>query len=181
MMVSWLRTFLFYFQCVCCASYVLCLRWSAIACDSVCVNDLKRKPCPSIEDTVLVSSYQRRKGMNECKKLIKNWGNSHKGVALQTAVNMECNFISLLSSHILLIQWSTSKHVNLKLTRLMRQNTVHTWARICLLYTRITVLNLSAFVYRLFHEDFSPIIGTDLFWRLKRNFHETVCKQIQII
>ena len=29
-------------------------------------------------------------------------------------------------------------------------------------YTKITEVNLSVFVYRLLHEDFSPIIGTNL-------------------
>ena len=28
-------------------------------------------------------------------------------------------------------------------------------------YTKITEVNLSVFVYRLFHEDFSPILGTN--------------------
>ena len=45
-------------------------------------------------------------------------------------------------------------------------------------------VNLSVFVYRLFHEDISPIFRTssdlNLFRRLERNLHETVCKQIQI-
>ena len=42
---------------------------------------------------------------------------------------------------------------------------------------KITEVNLSAFVYRLFHEDFSPILGTN---GLERHLHETVCKQMQI-
>ena len=36
----------------------------------------------------------------------------------------------------------------------------------------ITEANLSAFVYRLFHED--------LFRGLDRNLHEAVCKQVQL-
>ena len=28
------------------------------------------------------------------------------------------------------------------------------------IYNKITEVNLSAFVYRLFHEDFSPLVGT---------------------
>ena len=43
-----------------------------------------------------------------------------------------------------------------------------------LLYTKILEASLFAFAYRLFHEDFSSIDG-----RLKRNLHETVCKQMQ--
>ena len=35
-------------------------------------------------------------------------------------------------------------------------------------------VNLSVFVFRLFHEDFSPITGTHLFRRLERNLHETI-------
>ena len=50
---------------------------------------------------------------------------------------------------------------------------------------RINKVNLSAFVYRLFHEDFSPIVETNiqtvyLIQRLERILHETVCKQMQI-
>ena len=45
-----------------------------------------------------------------------------------------------------------------------------------LLYTKILEeileVNLFAFAYRLFHEDFSPIY--------ERNLHETVCMQMQI-
>ena len=42
--------------------------------------------------------------------------------------------------------------------------------------TKITEVNLSVFVYRLFHEDFSP-----WFRRVERNLHETVCKQMLIL
>ena len=54
-----------------------------------------------------------------------------------------------------------------------------------LLYTKILEINLFAFGYRLFHEDFSP---RDIFLerapsrephRLERNHHETVCRQMQ--
>ena len=41
-------------------------------------------------------------------------------------------------------------------------------------YTEITGVNLSAFVYRLFAKDFSPIV---LHHQLERNLHETVCRQ----
>ena len=46
----------------------------------------------------------------------------------------------------------------------------------------ITEVNLSAFIYTLFHEEFSPIVRTnsDVFPRLQRNLHEIVCKQMQI-
>ena len=52
-------------------------------------------------------------------------------------------------------------------------------------YTKITEVNLSVFVYRLFHDDFSPIVRTIIqsvyfFRRLERNLHETVCKQMLI-
>ena len=42
--------------------------------------------------------------------------------------------------------------------------------------------NLSIFVYRLFHKDFSPIVGTNLilFQRWERNLHEAVCEQMQM-
>ena len=33
---------------------------------------------------------------------------------------------------------------------------------ISLWYAKITEFNLSAFIYRLFHEDISPIVGTNL-------------------
>ena len=33
--------------------------------------------------------------------------------------------------------------------------------------TKITEVNLSVFVYRLLHEDFSPIVGTNLFIFIK--------------
>ena len=49
--------------------------------------------------------------------------------------------------------------------------------------TEITEVSLSAFVYRLFPEDFCLIVGTNLrffFRRLERNLHETVSKQVQI-
>ena len=46
-----------------------------------------------------------------------------------------------------------------------------------LLYTKIREVNLFAFAYRLFHEDFSSIGGTS--HRLTRNLHETVCRQVQ--
>ena len=43
-------------------------------------------------------------------------------------------------------------------------------------FTKIIEDNLSVFVYRLFHEDFSPIVGTNvdlnLFLRLERHLHE---------
>ena len=38
-----------------------------------------------------------------------------------------------------------------------------------LLYTKILEVNLFAFVYRLFHEDFSPING--VFWNIMYVFH----------
>ena len=41
-------------------------------------------------------------------------------------------------------------------------------------YTEITGVYLSVFVYRLFAEDFSPIV---LHHQLERNLHETVCRQ----
>ena len=41
-----------------------------------------------------------------------------------------------------------------------------------LLYTEMQEVNLFAFAYRLFHEDFSQIYE-------ERNLHETVCRQIQ--
>ena len=46
-----------------------------------------------------------------------------------------------------------------------------------LLYTKILEVNLFAFAYRLFHEDFSSIDAAPR--RLKRNLHETVCRQMQ--
>ena len=46
-----------------------------------------------------------------------------------------------------------------------------------LLYTRILEVNLFAFAYKLFHEDFSPIEAEPR--RLERNLHETVCRQMQ--
>ena len=56
---------------------------------------------------------------------------------------------------------------------------VHLTLCVCIhnivLYTKILEVNLFAFAYRLFHEDFSSIIGR---W-LKRNLHETVCRQMQ--
>ena len=61
----------------------------------------------------------------------------------------------------------------------------HTWksAQWRALCTKITDVNLSVFVYRLFHEDLSPIIEQMLdleFVPIEWNLHETVCKQIQI-
>ena len=37
-------------------------------------------------------------------------------------------------------------------------------------------VNLSVFAYRMFHEDFSLTDGAR---QLKRNLHETVCRQMQ--
>ena len=59
------------------------------------------------------------------------------------------------------------------------------WRALC---TKITEVNLSAFVYRLFHADFSPFVTTNLnldpdlhlFPRLERHVHEAGCKQMQI-
>ena len=53
----------------------------------------------------------------------------------------------------------------------------------CKCCTKISEVKLSAFIYRLFHEGFFLIVGTNtvyLFLRLRRNLHETVCKQVQI-
>ena len=50
------------------------------------------------------------------------------------------------------------------------------WINKHIKYTKITGVKLSPFVYRLFHEGFSPT----LFRGLERNLRETVCKQIQI-
>ena len=38
-------------------------------------------------------------------------------------------------------------------------------------YKKITEVNLSAYVYRLFHEDFSPIIGTNVQYSLTMCSH----------
>ena len=46
------------------------------------------------------------------------------------------------------------------------------------IYTEILEVNLSAFAYRLFHEDFSQLEG--VLRHVERNLHETVCKQMQI-
>ena len=46
-----------------------------------------------------------------------------------------------------------------------------------LLYTQILEVNLFVSAYRLFHENFSPIYEPH---ELERNFHETVCRQMQI-
>ena len=48
-----------------------------------------------------------------------------------------------------------------------------------LLYTNILEVSLFAFAYRLLHEDFSSIDRAP--HRLKRNLHETVCRQMQTI
>ena len=52
-----------------------------------------------------------------------------------------------------------------------------------LLYTKILEVNLFAFAYRLFHEDFSSIVGDFYFskspQRLKKNLRETACRQMQ--
>ena len=53
-----------------------------------------------------------------------------------------------------------------------------------LLYTKILEVNLFAFAYRLFHEDFSPInqFGSTGHSRwLERNLYETFCRQMQTI
>ena len=42
--------------------------------------------------------------------------------------------------------------------------------------TDITEVYLSAFAYRLFHEDFSSLVGTLHSRRVKRNLQETVCR-----
>ena len=51
------------------------------------------------------------------------------------------------------------------------------------MFTKILEVNLFAFVYRLFQEDFSSIDGTlpmnPMSHRLKQNLHETVCMQMQ--
>ena len=50
-----------------------------------------------------------------------------------------------------------------------------------LLYTKILEVNLFAFAYRLFHEDYFMKIALQSTYvrRLKRNLHETVCRQMQ--
>ena len=45
----------------------------------------------------------------------------------------------------------------------------------CSFYTEILAVNLSAFSYRLFHEEFFPIYEA-----LERILHETVCRKMQI-
>ena len=48
------------------------------------------------------------------------------------------------------------------LTSLTSYNSILTDKDICLvIYAKITEVNLSILVYRLFHKDFSPIIGTN--------------------
>ena len=47
-----------------------------------------------------------------------------------------------------------------------------------LLYTKILDVNLFAFAYRLFHEDFFSI-DVQTSRRLRRNLHETVYRQMQ--
>ena len=48
-----------------------------------------------------------------------------------------------------------------------------------ILLTKITEVNLSAFVYKLFHEDIFPIIGINVVL-VERNLHEIFCKEMQI-
>ena len=52
---------------------------------------------------------------------------------------------------------------------------VKRWQNLALC-TKTSEVDLSAFIYRLFREDFPSIIGLCLFRWLRRNFHETVCK-----
>ena len=73
----------------------------------------------------------------------------------------------------------TNKHC---VNRLNIYDTIHMYSGITsgrvlygeLLYPKILEVDLFAFAYRLFLEDFSSIDGA-----LKRNLHETVCRQMQ--
>ena len=59
---------------------------------------------------------------------------------------------------------SLQKQIGLMKKKQARLN-ILCWGSSYAKFTKITEVNLSAFVYRLFHEDFSPIVGTNLDWR----------------
>ena len=76
----------------------------------------------------------------------------------------------LLTSHAS-VQYSVYNMQSTEITEVnLSTNTIH-------MYSGIISGNLSVFVYRLFYEDFLSIYGS---CRLKKNLHETVCRQVQI-
>ena len=110
---------------------------------------------------------------------------------LLTQTTLHSN-IQLFISYILLRAYHEYTHtiykyyLHLFVRFLTPRNKLHIYTESC---TNITEVNLSEFVYRLFHGDVSPLIRTT--WRfhehfsplirnVERNLHQTSCKQIQI-